>query len=305
MDPWLDEENVLPGQNWDMEIRKAVCTSDTILVCLSSTSVGKSGYVQKEIKVALDVADEKPDGTIFIIPVKLSECEVPERLRRWQWVDYTNEQDYDRVLRALRARAVQLGIEAVPGDGTINRTTKPIHEASGRLLYKSADIQALVRQYKDGELQEHDIEVLPAGVVVGISHEGVSNALDRFRDDKARQEREKRLMLRLVGIRHPYQEWEEFNTMVYCFRNEPVPIEQESLEEESVVQKTEVSSSNIHSIGYDQQRRLLEIQFLSGSVYQYFDVPVGLYQRLMSASSHGRFLDTYIKKAGFAYQQIR
>ena len=69
--PWLDETDILPGQDWDMEIRIAVRNSDVILVCVSCSSVGKEGYFQKEIKFALDVAEEKPDGTIFIIPIKL------------------------------------------------------------------------------------------------------------------------------------------------------------------------------------------------------------------------------------------
>src|SRR5580693_2372912 len=66
--PWLDERDIVGGQDWDLEIKRAVRSSDAILVFLSNTSVSKSGYVQKEIKLALDVADEKPEGSIFIIP---------------------------------------------------------------------------------------------------------------------------------------------------------------------------------------------------------------------------------------------
>jgi hypothetical protein len=69
--PWLDEENLLPGQAWELEIPKAVRSSDIVIVCLSRGSVSKAGYVQKEIKFALDVADEQPEGAIFIIPLRL------------------------------------------------------------------------------------------------------------------------------------------------------------------------------------------------------------------------------------------
>jgi hypothetical protein len=102
MTPWLDEENLLPGQEWDKEIPKQVQLSDVVLVCLSKNAVQKSGYVQKEIRIALDVADEKPEGTIFIIPVRLEDCTVPDRLRRWQWVDYFEQEGYEKLLRALR-----------------------------------------------------------------------------------------------------------------------------------------------------------------------------------------------------------
>ena len=83
--PWLDEEDLLPGQDWSQEIPKAVRSSAVVLVCLSRSSVSKTGYVQREIKYALDVAEEQPEGSIFLIPVMLTDCDVPERLRRWQW----------------------------------------------------------------------------------------------------------------------------------------------------------------------------------------------------------------------------
>jgi hypothetical protein len=99
--PWFDEEDILPGQDWDLAIRKAIRASDVVLVCLSRASVSKIGYLQKEIKHVLDVADEQPEGAIFLIPVRLEPCEVPERLRRWQWVDLFEEGGYPRLLRAL------------------------------------------------------------------------------------------------------------------------------------------------------------------------------------------------------------
>jgi hypothetical protein len=108
--PWLDEENLLPGQDWQREIPKAVKNSDVVIVCLSRSSTSKSGYVQKEIKYALDIADELPDDTIFIIPLRLEECEVPERLSRWHWVNAFEERGFDRLLRSLRMRAQTLDI---------------------------------------------------------------------------------------------------------------------------------------------------------------------------------------------------
>jgi hypothetical protein len=103
--PWLDEENLLPGQDWQFEILKAVKESDVVLVCLSVSSVTKEGFVQKEIKFALDIADEKPEGAIFIVPVRLEECNVPPRLSRWQYVNLYTANGYSKLLAALRARA--------------------------------------------------------------------------------------------------------------------------------------------------------------------------------------------------------
>ena len=102
--PWLDEEDLIPGQDWAVEIARAVRASDIVVVCLSRSSITKEGFVQKEIRQALDVADEKPEGAIFIIPLRLEDCEVPERLRRWHWVNLFDSNGYDKLFLALRRR---------------------------------------------------------------------------------------------------------------------------------------------------------------------------------------------------------
>lgn len=56
-----------------------------------------------------------------------------------------------------------------------------------------------------------------------------------------------------------------------------------------------VTSSNIASIGYDANSQTLEIEFLNGGVYQYFDVPQHVHEELMNASSHGQYLAQNIK----------
>lgn len=105
MKPWLDEINLLPGQDWEAEIKKAVRESDVVIVFLSQESVSKKGFVQKEIRFALDVADEQPDGTIYIIPARLEPCDVPERLHRWHWVDLFEDSGMEKLFAALRKRA--------------------------------------------------------------------------------------------------------------------------------------------------------------------------------------------------------
>jgi hypothetical protein len=52
----------------------------------------KQGFVQKEIRFALDIADENPPGRIFIIPVRLVDCDVPDCLKKWQWVNLFEDQ---------------------------------------------------------------------------------------------------------------------------------------------------------------------------------------------------------------------
>jgi cell division protein FtsZ len=111
IDPWLDEAKLLPGVRWDREVAKAVKESDVVVVCFSNDSITKEGYVQKEIKRALDIAEEKPEETIFIIPLKLEECEIPERLRQWQWVNYFEDGGFEMLITSLQKRAQTLGVQ--------------------------------------------------------------------------------------------------------------------------------------------------------------------------------------------------
>lgn len=114
--PWLDEEDLLPGQRWEDEIPAAVRTSDVVLVCLSNEAINKSGYVQKEIKDALDVADRQPEGAIFLIPVKLEECQIPNRLSHLQYVNLFEKRGFERLVRSLVFRAESLGIAEAQKD---------------------------------------------------------------------------------------------------------------------------------------------------------------------------------------------
>lgn len=56
-----------------------------------------------------------------------------------------------------------------------------------------------------------------------------------------------------------------------------------------------VSSSAISSIGYDPKKEVLELEFSSGGVYDYYEVPPTVYEELMSAESKGRFIAEEIR----------
>lgn len=61
------------------------------------------------------------------------------------------------------------------------------------------------------------------------------------------------------------------------------------------MERIPVQSSNVAEVGYEAYSMLLEVAFVSGSVYQYFDVPEAVYQELLRASSVGKFLNEHIK----------
>jgi len=108
IDAWLDEKKLLPGQKWGVEIPKAVENSDVVIVCLSRNAINKSGYIQKEIQVALDVAEEKPEDTIFLIPFRLEPCDIPNRLRHLHCAPFHEEEGYERLMLSLKTCANKL-----------------------------------------------------------------------------------------------------------------------------------------------------------------------------------------------------
>jgi CheY-like chemotaxis protein len=113
---WFDKENLLPGHHWETEIRKAVKATDVVLVCLSSTAVNKTGFIQKEMKLVLEVAREQPSGTVFVMPLKLESCDTPEEFSHLHVTELYGSKSkkrnaYTQLQRALKHRAEELGVQ--------------------------------------------------------------------------------------------------------------------------------------------------------------------------------------------------
>jgi hypothetical protein len=104
--PWMDKKDILPGERWQSSIRKAIRCSDFFLACLSANSVSKRGFLQKEVRQALDMWQEKLEEDIYLIPIRLEDCEVPEGLRGFHWVNLFEEDGWTRLVKAI-----QVGME--------------------------------------------------------------------------------------------------------------------------------------------------------------------------------------------------
>ena len=69
------------------------------------------------------------------------------------------------------------------------------------------------------------------------------------------------------------------------------------------MKRENVSSSNLASVGYDEENEILEIEFNHGGIYQYFNVPINEYEALMSADSHGKYFAANIRN-DYEYSKI-
>ncbi len=102
LNTWLDAEQLQPGQDWQNEIRNALLKCDVVLVCLSNGFDKQQGYRHEELKLALEKANFLPDDEVFIIPVRLEKCDMPESLRHLHRVDLFKAGGYKKLVGALR-----------------------------------------------------------------------------------------------------------------------------------------------------------------------------------------------------------
>jgi hypothetical protein len=104
-EPWMDQEKLLPGQNWPLAIERAIDMADYFVGCFSVESAYKRGYFQTELNCALDLARRLPAEDAFLIPVRLNNSKIPELIsRKIHYVDLYPDFDagVKKLTRALR-----------------------------------------------------------------------------------------------------------------------------------------------------------------------------------------------------------
>ena len=188
IDPWLDEEELFPGQDWDLEIEKAVESTDAVLVFLSNNSVSKEGYVQRELRMILRISDYKPEGAIFTIPLRLEKCKLPRRLSMWQYVDLFPEarQDwaYKRLLGGLKIRAGKLGVEV--GEQSVDKKGVESREKQNQARKDKAEAEKKARELTEQER----IEKRALELAVEIARKEREARENKLAEEKAREEKE-------------------------------------------------------------------------------------------------------------------
>lgn len=102
-EPWMDKVDLIAGQPWESAIRKAIRAADCFVAFLSNRSVSKRGFVQKEVRFALETLGEIPPDQIYFIPVRLEACEVPDSLSFLHWVDLFDSAGLSALYRAIES----------------------------------------------------------------------------------------------------------------------------------------------------------------------------------------------------------
>lgn len=113
---WLDREEILPGQRWREAIRGAIRGGAFFIACFSQNFTSRSrNYMNEELTIAIEELRQRTTSITWFIPVRLSQCQVPERsigagetLLDLQWVDLFRDwpSNITRLLRTMGLRAI-------------------------------------------------------------------------------------------------------------------------------------------------------------------------------------------------------
>lgn len=140
IDPWLDEENLLPGQDRASELEKILKSTNVAVICLSKQSLEQEGNFQREIRSIVDLAKEKPEGSIFIIPIRLDNCDVPQPLHLTQYVDFfASAEDKERAYFRIR-RSMERMFELISGKTRESQTTHWVSSNESKVVDELPDL---------------------------------------------------------------------------------------------------------------------------------------------------------------------
>jgi hypothetical protein len=96
---WKDTNELLPGERWQSKIKQALARHDFVLLCFSTMSVRKTGFFQVEVKEAINWQNYRPESAVYIIPIRLDDCELPSDVSELQWVDMF--EDWEKGIAAI------------------------------------------------------------------------------------------------------------------------------------------------------------------------------------------------------------
>ncbi len=207
--PWLDKKDLIPGQIWRDEIPKAIKASQIFLACLSGKSANKQGYIQRELRIALDTLGEMLPGTIFFIPMRLEECEIPDlrmsevglNLRDIHRLDYWEEDGFEQLERAI---TYQFKLEPEePKQPVIvpEEPKQPLSVFNFEIVRVNAKGEQIRKESKQSQYFREDLGngitlemvAIPGGTfTMGTEDEEIERLVKKFNWEGLRSERPKR-----------------------------------------------------------------------------------------------------------------
>ena len=122
---WFDEESLMVGQRWEDEISRAIQESLGFIALMSDNSVDHRGYIQKELRLALDELAKTPANQVYLFPVRVSDVRPQEpQLSKIQWLDIFPD-EIKGLQKLLKALSTIPGLVTVTDEKEQGKETSP------------------------------------------------------------------------------------------------------------------------------------------------------------------------------------
>jgi len=256
--PWMDTEDLLPGQTSEVETDKAIKSSDYFLILLSANSVTKAGLVHAEIRKALKRFQEFTPGETYIIPVRLDDCEPAyEELQALHPADIfpSYEKGFKKILKVLlpdKKDESEFLQEAKVRDID---AAKQLKEAANKRMLSAAEAIAKMGDLKNSQLKYREAaayfkeaaELVPEGSELilpkYLSEWGIASLISgNYAGAKYPLERSLAISEKILGMEHP-DIANSLNNLAVLYKSQGKYDEAESLYKRSLAIKEKVMSA--------------------------------------------------------------
>lgn len=182
--PWMDKKNLIAGEDWERALWKAARKADFFVICLSHLAITKRSFLQREIKRALTIWEEKLEDDIYVLPIKIEECEIPESLLKFQWINLFEENGFEIISKSIMegANRRNIAVNFSYVDKTdIKIVTKKLQEENKGKSPYSIDIEYPQFDGSYGSWQQ-EINQLLSGVATKYLHKNRKFCIERIDD---------------------------------------------------------------------------------------------------------------------------
>ena len=181
--PWMDKKDLIPGQNWRSVIPRVIKDSQLFIACFSESLIAKPGFVQNEFKIALNQLASLPPNSIYFIPLRFDECEIPDlrqeeyglNLRDIHWLDYWEADGFDELEKAIAHQY---------GEQFINENTKPVE----RVELKTSQFQSFTEDLGN-DVKLEMVAIDGGKFLMGTEDEEIERLIREYDDERFRAEK--------------------------------------------------------------------------------------------------------------------
>jgi hypothetical protein len=98
---WMDKKSLVPGQRWREVIENRIRDSQFLLLLCSKEGLARRGFFHAEQNLAWKMQAEIPSDQLYLIPVRINECQLPPHIAELHYLDWRTEEDTKKIMYAI------------------------------------------------------------------------------------------------------------------------------------------------------------------------------------------------------------